>query len=156
MTYVRSVLEFGAIIWMPYTDDYIRKIESIQKQFLLFALRHRYNPNDYTNLPSYDFRLNSITLETLESRRNNLSAVFIFNILHGNIISEELKNSVKINNNRTTRVSRYLLETVHLTNYGYNNSLNRGIRIFNSRISAYDKNNRITIETYKKRLRMVI
>jgi hypothetical protein len=50
MTYVRSVLEFGAIIWMPYTDEYIRKIESIQKQFLLFALRPQYNPNDYMNL----------------------------------------------------------------------------------------------------------
>jgi hypothetical protein len=154
MTYVRSVLEFGAIVWMPYTDDYIKKIESIQKQFLLFALRHRYNPNDYTNLPSYNFRLNTIDLETLESRRNNLLAVFIFNILHGNVNSEEIKNYVKINNNRTTRVSRYLLESYHTSNYGYNNSLDRGIRIFNSKINCYDKNKRISLETYKIRLKL--
>jgi Reverse transcriptase (RNA-dependent DNA polymerase) len=37
LTYVRSVLEFGSIIWMPYSEDYIRKIESVQKQFLLFS-----------------------------------------------------------------------------------------------------------------------
>jgi hypothetical protein len=90
---------------------------NVKKQFLLFALRHQYNPNDYMNLPSYNFRLNIIDLETLESRRNNSSAIFVFNILNGKINSEELKNHVKLNNNRTTRISQYLLETNHTSNY---------------------------------------
>jgi Reverse transcriptase (RNA-dependent DNA polymerase) len=152
-TYVRSILEFGSIIWMPHTIEYIKKIESIQKQFLLYTLRHLYNPRDYLNLPSYETRLRVINLESLESRRENLSATFIFKILHGAIDSSMLKNSVKINNNRITRISRYLLESSHSTNYGMNNPLNRGIRTFNSKIECYDKNNFITVNTYKTRLR---
>jgi hypothetical protein len=30
LTCVRSGLEFGSIIWMPYSEDHIRKIESVQ------------------------------------------------------------------------------------------------------------------------------
>jgi hypothetical protein len=105
-------------------------------------------------LPSYEYRLRIINLETLESRRNNLSAVFIFNILHGRINSSELSDNVKLNNNRTTRISKYLLESNHTSNYGYNNPLNRGIRIFNSRINCYDKTNFLSVDTYKRRLKV--
>jgi hypothetical protein len=54
--YVRSRLEFGSIIWMPYTSDYIEKIESIQKQLLFFALRHQYNQHEYLRLSLYERR----------------------------------------------------------------------------------------------------
>jgi hypothetical protein len=150
---VRSKLEFGSIIWMPYTENYIKKIESVQKQFLLFALRHLYDPYDYSRLPSYENRLRIINLESLESRRNNLSAVFIFNILHGRINSTALSDNVKKYDNRQTRYSKYLKETNHTSDYGINNPLNRGIRIFNSRIDCYDKNNIISVDTFKIRLR---
>ena len=93
-TYVRSILEYGSIIWMPYTDEYIKKIESIQKQFLLFALRHLHNPLDYQNLPSYEIRLKKIYLESLQARRENLSATFVFKILHDGVDSSELKNNI--------------------------------------------------------------
>jgi hypothetical protein len=33
LTYVRSTLEYGSIIWMPFTNDYTKKFESIQKKF---------------------------------------------------------------------------------------------------------------------------
>jgi Reverse transcriptase (RNA-dependent DNA polymerase) len=152
-TYVRTKLEFGSIIWMPYTDDYIAKFESIQKQFLLFALRHLYNPSDYLRLPSYENRLKIINLESLQARRENLSAIFIFNILHNGVNSAVLKDNVKINNNRLTRISRYLVETIHSSSYGMNNPLNRGIRLFNSKTHCYDKNNIISVQTYKNRLK---
>jgi hypothetical protein len=54
---VRSILEIGSIIWMPHTDEYFNRMESIQKQFLLFALRHLHSPLDCLNLPSYEHRL---------------------------------------------------------------------------------------------------
>jgi hypothetical protein len=144
---------------MPYTDEYIRKIESIQKQCLLFALRHQYNPNDYMNLPSYDIRLNEwmkICLLTLCPSWGIRVPIFVWTpliwklsnpeeiidqpflylicILNGNINSEELKNHEKLNNNRTTRISKYLHETNHTSNYGHNNSLSRGNRIFKIRV----------------------
>jgi hypothetical protein len=76
----------------------------IQKQFLLFVLRHLHNPLDYSNLPSYEHRLKDIFLESLETRRENLSATFVFKILHDGVDSSILKESI----NRLTRVS-YLL-----------------------------------------------
>jgi hypothetical protein len=96
-----------------------------------------HNPNDFTSLPSYENRLKIICLEKLDTRRINLSAVFIFKILHRNIDSLELKNMIKINNNRRTRVSKYLTEIAHKTNYGLNSPLCRGIRIFNMKIHCY-------------------
>jgi hypothetical protein len=94
--------------------------------------------------------LNITELESLGSRRENFSAVFIFNILHDLIDSNELKDQVIINYHRITRVSKYFLESNHSSNYGYNNPLNRGIRIFNSNIHCYDKTRMISVENYKK------
>jgi hypothetical protein len=74
--------------------------------------------------------------------------------LHEKKNSIELKNNVTLNNNRTTRVSKYLLESNHTSNYGYNNPLNRGIRIFNTRINCYEKNNTISLEIYKKKTKI--
>lgn len=36
--YVRSRLEYASIVWQPYVDVHSFKIESVQKQFVLFAL----------------------------------------------------------------------------------------------------------------------
>jgi hypothetical protein len=66
-TYVRSILEIGSIIWMPHTDEYFNRIESIQKQFLLFALRHLHSPLDCLNLPSYEHRLKDIFFAIVRS-----------------------------------------------------------------------------------------
>jgi hypothetical protein len=107
-TNLYDIRALGSWIWGDHWDALHWRIltyESIQTQFLLFALRHQYNPNDYMKLPTYDICLNTIDLETLKSRRNNSSAIFIFNILNGNINSEELENHVKLNNKRTTRIS---------------------------------------------------
>jgi hypothetical protein len=69
------------------------------------------------------------------------SATFVFKILHDEVDSSILKDNIEIINNRLTRVSRYLKEKHYSTNYGVNNSLNRAISLFNSKISCYDKNN---------------
>lgn len=39
VAYVRSILEYASVIWQPWYSCHIRRIESIQKQFLMFALR---------------------------------------------------------------------------------------------------------------------
>lgn len=38
VSYVRSRLEFGSVIWDPYQSTYSELIESVQKQFVMFAL----------------------------------------------------------------------------------------------------------------------
>ena len=152
--YVRSILEYGSIVWQPYTNEYIRQFESVQKQLLLFALRDMFNPKDYANLPNYLHRLKIIQLETLESRRNMLAACFTFDILTGGIQVVNLCNAVQINNNRQTRHSNYLTEPYHKTLYGKNEPITRCIRIFNNVIDCFDTDNTISKMTYKKRIKV--
>lgn len=38
-TFILPIVEYASPVWNPYTADKINRIESIQKQFLLFALR---------------------------------------------------------------------------------------------------------------------
>jgi hypothetical protein len=118
---------------MPYTADYIKKFESIQKKYLLFALRHLYDPRDYNRLPSYEERLKIINLQQLSVRREHASAIFIFNILHGGIKSQQLSNEIVLNvlnPNRQTRNSRYLRENNHLSLFSFNAPPDRGIKAF--------------------------
>jgi hypothetical protein len=75
-----------------------------------------------------------------EASRVNLSAVFIFNFLHCNIDSLELKIIIKSNNNdRPTRVSSYLTDLTYKTNQGLNSPLCRGIRILNTKINSFNQ-----------------
>jgi len=50
ISFVRSQLEYGAIIWDPFYANYSDRIESIQKRFLKFSLRRL--PRDL-NLPAF-------------------------------------------------------------------------------------------------------
>ena len=52
---VRPVLEFGCVIWTPLYESHIMHLESVQKQFLLFALKS-FNWNPILNLSSYNNR----------------------------------------------------------------------------------------------------
>lgn len=100
---VRPCLEYGCVVWCPYNVCYIDRIESIQKQFLLFALRGlSWNVN---NLPPYESRLMLIDLPTLEKRRRMLSSMFIIKLTRGFVDSIFLLGQIQFNVPRTS--SRY-------------------------------------------------
>lgn len=93
---VRPILEYGSIIWDPQYNVHSDRIESIQKQFLLFCLRHlHWNPN--IELPSYNSRLALIRLPTLKSRRTMLNVTFLVNLINGNTSSEFLLRNINFN-----------------------------------------------------------
>lgn len=56
MTFVSPILEYAPQVWSPEAQTHSNSIESIQKQFLLFALRH-FKWNDRFRLPPYRHRL---------------------------------------------------------------------------------------------------
>ncbi|XP_055633534.1 uncharacterized protein K02A2.6-like [Toxorhynchites rutilus septentrionalis] len=73
---VRPILEYSAVVWCPYYQNEVNRIEAIQPKFIRFALRHL--PwNDVHNLPSYKSRCMLIHLESLEARRTITMACFI-------------------------------------------------------------------------------
>lgn len=92
---VRRVLEFACHVWCPYYKCHIERIESIQKQFLLFALSNL-NWNHRYQLPKYEHRLMLLDMNTLEDRRKTLNSIFIFKLLSGDINCNYLLDLCKI------------------------------------------------------------
>lgn len=77
---VRSILEFGSVVWCPYQRIWIMRLESIQRKFVRYALRHL--PwNDPANLPPYEL----LGIDTLERRRSIAQAMFAAKVLVGDI-----------------------------------------------------------------------
>jgi hypothetical protein len=69
---ILPLLEYANVVWSPSFAIDSGKIESVQKQFLLFALRdlnfNRNNPDSFV-LPPYESRLLLLNMTTLEKRR---------------------------------------------------------------------------------------
>ena len=78
---VRSTLEYGAVIWDPFTQNEINKIERIQRQAARFIT------NDYRSREtgSMTQMLKTLDLSTLQQRRNEIHLTFLFKIDYGYI-----------------------------------------------------------------------
>lgn len=120
---VRSVLEYGVLIWAPSHATQIHRIERVQRNFLRFVLR-RLPWNDPIRLPPYEHRCALIGLPTLSSRRTLLQRLFIFDILTNNVDCSALLSNINLNvpARRTRRVD-FLHLPVHRTRFGQNNPL---------------------------------
>lgn len=86
---VRPILEYGSCVWSPQFGVHSHRIESVQKNFLLFALRGlSWDAN--LRLPSYSSRLLLINLPTLANRRTMLGVVFLHKLVNGDVESPYL------------------------------------------------------------------
>lgn len=141
---VRPSLEYACVVWDPSYNCYIDQIESVQKKFLLFALRGL--PWDTSiPLPPYLDRLNLIHLPSLRKRRTIASILFLTNLIKGNIDSPYLLNLITFN--IPHRTSRYFLPirlTFCRTNYELHNPFRNACKIFNELYNEFlltDSNN---------------
>lgn len=152
VTLVRSTLEYASVIWMPYHKKFIDEIESIQKQFLLYALRHIYGPNYGFILPPYTDRLKLINLESLQERREMLCATFVFDVLRGTINVPKINDKIELNNEvRRTRHTGLLKTGFFTSEWARNGVLNRSCIIFNKYSKYYDE--LIAKDTFKLRIK---
>lgn len=116
---VRPILEYGSVVWDPQYNVYIDKIESVQKQFLLFCLRNLGWSSDWRLFPAYPNRLALIRLPTLKSRRVMLNTLFVLKIINGDVDSEFLIGKLSFNVPfYSTRRYSLLYTDFHRTNYG--------------------------------------
>lgn len=147
---VRPIIEYGSIIWDPYYNLHSDRIESVQKQFLLFILRSTY-PNPSLYLPPYRTRLLEINLPTLKSRRTMLNVIFVINLIKGNICSEFLLNNIFFNvPQRPTRYYQPLSIEYFQQNYANADPVRRICVNFNELYSIIDIT--LDINTIKKNL----
>lgn len=138
---VRPILEYACPIWNPFFQIHIDRIESIQKQFLLFALRDLYNPTEFSNLPSYADRLKILNIIPLSSRRTLLTSCFTLDVLKGNIDVTSIVNRIKFNDDvRRTRHTSLLKTYPHTKEYARNEPINRCCIIFNTHSKLYSPN----------------
>lgn len=74
---VQPLLEYCSTVWSPYTQEYIQKVEMVQRRAA------RYVTNRYHNTSSVTTMLDHLEWETLEARRTKNRLVMFFKIIHG-------------------------------------------------------------------------
>lgn len=134
---VRSILEYGSIIWNPSYQVHCERLERVQKSFTRLALvRYGFN---YLDLPAYPVRCKLLGLETLSTRRQIACTLFIHDILTCKIDCPDLLFSIGINAPvRSLRNPPFLVIPFHSTNYGRNEPLSNAIALYNSNCFLLD------------------
>lgn len=94
--HVKSHLEYTSVVWEPYYQNYDDKIESVQKKFLIYALRRSMRRDENYRLPSFVSRCESIGIESLSCRRFNLSALYVSDVLTGGLDSSALRSKINV------------------------------------------------------------
>lgn len=145
---VRSTLEFGLVVWCPYQSVWIARIESIQRKFVRYALRHL--PwNDPLNLPPYEDRCRLLGLDTLEQRRAVGQAVFAAKVLLGEIDCPGILAELHIYApGRTLRSRNFLDLGPRNSNYGQHDPLRFMSSRFNQYYASFDFNR--TAEVFRR------
>lgn len=92
--YVRSKLEYAAVIWNPYEEKYILMIEKIQRKFArwIYKKQYGYYPYLYPSL----FVSGMVDMETLKFRRAMSEVIQYLSIIHNRIDSPQILERVRI------------------------------------------------------------
>lgn len=151
---VRPILEYCSVVWAPFYQNETQRIESIQRKFIRYALRHLNWQNPF-NLPNYASRCKLISLELLQGRRNVAKACFISDILQNNVECPTLLGQVGIHvPSRNLRSHSFLYIRPARTNYGQNEPMLSMCRVFNSCFHVFDFN--VSRATIKIRFKNVL
>lgn len=129
-SFVRSLLEYASVIWCPFSDVHIKRLERVQRKFTKFAILPLHITIDPP--PSYETRCAFVNLQSLEIRRSIQSLLFLYDIINYNINCSELLTQVRFNVPcRLLRKHNYFHVDLHRTNYSLNELLTRAQNYFN-------------------------
>jgi hypothetical protein len=146
---VLPILEYASVVWAPYRAVDSKRIESVQKQFLLFALRSL----GFTGfrIPSYESRLLLLEMTTLANRRELASALFAFDLLRCNLDVESVASRIRlVSSNVNTRSNSVLQREGHRVDYARYDPVARAISNLNKFGEFY--NDDVTKETFKNKI----
>lgn len=129
--YVRSKLEFASVISDPYQQCYSDDIESVQKQFVMYALGDTNRIPPY-RLEPYEERCKKLGLDKLSLRRKVKNALMAYDLYNERIKDVNIESRfIRRQQHRSLRTERPLTEIIYDTNYAYNQPLARMIRLVN-------------------------
>ena len=101
-TYVRSKLEFGNILWQPYTQRNIKLVESVQR-------RMTKRLPGFGHLP-YRERLYNLKIQSLQARRIRYHLIFLYKAVHG-YVDLDIFKLFDVVTNSSTRGNHFRLYT---------------------------------------------
>ena len=131
---VRPILEYATVAWSPFLACDITRIESVQKQFLLFALCNLGWAPGFS-LPSYEARSTLMDMDSLTDRRLAANCFFAASNLLG--LTSASHPGKKFVFNCPVRLTRssLILQLQHLptprSSYSANSPIRRCINSFN-------------------------
>lgn len=154
MTFVLPIVEYASQIWSPSFEYQIVNIESIQKQFLLYALR-KFKWKDRLRLPSYKHRLLLLDMNSLYDRRIIARVSFIHSLLIGSISSPTLLTELSLR--IPLRITRNTGNSLLYIN-NFNNPLNTMCKYYNefSYIIDFNQSNEIVKTTLKNHFKRTV
>ena len=133
---VRSILEYGPVIWAPTYQCHIDRLERVQAKFVKFLLyKYRF---PYENV-SHEIRLLLVGLSSLETRRRNSYLFFLYKLIKGSIDCESLLSKLNFRiPGRHTRLLQLFIVAPHRTNYGFRAFTDRLTNNYNLHFSNVD------------------
>ena len=108
---VQSHLEYCSTVWLPFHKVYKDKIESIQKQFTMFALKEYPSEQNQFRITPYDQRLSKLGMTSLRRRRVNASMTYAYDVLNGTANCPLVRENVSFNPDRALRHSERIKVT---------------------------------------------
>ena len=131
---VRSHLEFACSVWLPHHDVHIQALESVQRQFVLYANHDRLvesNDGNYRLRPYAD-RCAELNLQSLARRRANSSVFFVHDVLTGRVNSQPLRERINLyDGSRALRNPALIRLEPHMRDYLKYSPFNFACRLFN-------------------------
>lgn len=119
-TYVRPKLEYCSIIWNPWQNHLVQKIEMIQRRAARYTL-HQYNYQS-----SVSAMLQQLNWPTLQLRRDLTTVIMLYKIQH------KLVNITVPPNYLIPTLQHKFLQLHSPTNYHSNSFFPRSIKLWNS------------------------
>lgn len=133
---VRSQLEYAVLVWNPFYKKYTEILEKIQAKFLK-SMHYRCC---LCRLP-YDQLLKKYKLITLEARRSQLEAMFVYDLWHNKFDCPSLVNQVCYgvpNKTHYRNIPKFFATSRCRTNAGKRSPLHRILTSYNDLFNAID------------------
>ena len=121
-TYVRPVLEYASVVWSPFTQSNIDKIEKVQCKAARFVFNDYYRYSSVTNM------LNCLKWESLEHK----STIIMFYKIINNIVSADFSNYLHRSFTRTRGHQMRFMIILAKRNTYYHSFLPTAILLWNS------------------------
>lgn len=155
---VRSGLEYGSVIWSPFQQNKIARIEKVQRKFTRI-LAYKVPPVDRVVLvrESYPERLSRFALNSLEHRRIESDMCMMFKLLRNEIdINVSHKFNFRVSPVHTRHHQMFSMNRHRLDVGRYLNPFSRFQRTYNSKFMGIDVFAAVSFAIFRMAIRSIL